>query len=54
MSSFVCSRAIPMCKIKLSEVLKSKDSNNIDVDELMKMPEVIDGKYGTHKSPTKL
>ena len=44
MSGSVCSRAIPIWKKKLSEVLKSQDSNIIDVDELMKMPEVIDGK----------
>ena len=44
MSSSICSRAIPIWKKKLSEALKSKDSNIIDVDELMKMPEVIDGK----------
>ena len=45
MSSSICSRAIPIWKKKLSEALKStEDSNIIDVDELMKMPEVIDGK----------
>ena len=43
MRSSICSRAIPIWKKKLSEVLQSKDSNIIDVhvDELMKMPEVL-------------
>ena len=46
MSSSACSvklRAIPIWKKKPSEVLQSKDSNIIyvHVDELMKMPEVL-------------
>ena len=39
MSSSVCSRAIPIWKKKLSEVLKSKDGNIIIIYE-----DVIDGK----------
>ena len=43
-SSSVCLHAISIWKKKLNEVLKSKDSNIIDEEELMSIPEVIDGK----------